>query len=305
MLNELIDDCLPVIRKLKKDAGRYSVTIGGSRGKNLSDGKSDVDFRLYADEFPEGAEWEERIVELRERIEYWETRGRKIDGVWMRKISAIDASLDKWLSGEIVPEPLEWAVWGYYLPTDIYNQQIIEDPDGVAREWKERMTPYPRKLRDAVIKKHLGSLKYWKTDYHYNQKVDRKDVVFLASISARLIHDIMQVLFAVNGVYFPGDGHNISLASNFAIKPDNFVKRVETILYPACFAPDVAAAPAHVVVAAPCSATDATPAPAATLVAPAVAAAPAAASADIFLFQYNSLCELIDDVALLVEKMHE
>jgi hypothetical protein len=231
MINELIEYCLPMIRSLKKE-GRYSVTVGGSRGKELSDSKSDVDFRLYADVFVDGELWQKGYAEMKKHMDYWAERGLPIDGVWMRKISEIETSLNKWLSGEIDIVPLEWAVWGYHLPTDIYHQQIIEDPFGIAEEWKKRMNPYPQALKTAILNKHMNRLKYWKSDYHYKQKLDRKDIVFLASLSASLVHDIMQVLCAVNEVYFPGDGHNISFSKHFTVKPSDFAKRIEDILCP-------------------------------------------------------------------------
>ena len=229
MINELIENCLPIIRDLKK--GRYSITIGGSIGKGLSDSKSDVDFRLYADDFVDDM-WGKGYDEVKKYMAYWGERGLIIDGVWMRRISEIDESLNKWLSGEIEPEMVDWTVWGYYLPTDIYNQKIVEDPFGIAEEWKTRMNPYPPALRSAIINKHMNRLKYWKSDYHYKNKAERNDIVFLASLSTSLLHDIMQVLCAVNEVYFPGDGHNLTVAEQFASKPSNFEKRIEQILYP-------------------------------------------------------------------------
>jgi hypothetical protein len=219
-----------MIRKFAE--GEYAITIGGSRGKNLSDKNSDVDFRLYADDFVKGEKWDENFAVYTKDLQYWKDRGLIIDGVWMRRISEIDEKLDKWLSGTAEPEMIEWTVWGYYLPTDIYNQQIIEDPYEIASGWKNRMEPYPQKMKSAVINKHMNRLKYWKNDYHYKNKAERKDIIFLASLSSSLVHDIMQVLCALNEIYFPGDGHNLSLAKNFAIKPKDFEKRIGAILYP-------------------------------------------------------------------------
>jgi len=229
MIKELIENCLPMIRDLKK--GRYSITIGGSIGKGLSDSKSDVDFRLYADGFIDDM-YGEGYTEVRKHMAYWAERGLLIDGVWLRTISEIDESLNRWLAGEIIPEPLDWAIWGYHLPTDIYNQQIIEDPNGIAQGWKTRMNPYPAALKNALINKHMNSLKYWRSDYHYKNKAERGDIVFLASLTARLVHDIMQIMCAVNNIYYPGDGHNLSVAGKFSVKPDDFEKRIEYILYP-------------------------------------------------------------------------
>ena len=232
MIKELIENCLPMIYSLKKSDSRYSITIGGSRGKELSDSKSDVDFRLYTDEFVDGKDWEAGIADMKKHMDYWAERGLMIDGVWMRRISEIENALNKWLSGEIIPEPLEWAIWGYHLPTDIYHQQIIEDPFGIAENWKKRMNPYPQALKTALFNKHMNRLKYWKSDYHYKNKVERKDIIFLASISASLVHDIMQVLCAANELYYPGDGHNLSFSNHFALKPNDFERRIEHILYP-------------------------------------------------------------------------
>ncbi|MCL1794611.1 MAG: DUF4037 domain-containing protein [Oscillospiraceae bacterium] len=230
MLKELIEYCLPMIRDFAD--GKYAITIGGSIGKGLNHINSDVDFRLYADDFVKGGRWDKNYAVYTQHMEYWEKRGLRIDSVWMRGISEIDEKLNKWLSGNLEPEMVEWTVWGYYLPTDIYNQQIIEDPYNIAADWKKRMEPYPQEMKTAVINKHMGRLKYWKNDYHYRNKTDRKDVVFLASLSANIVHDIMQALCAANDIYFPGDGHNLSVAGHFALKPDNFEKRIGLILYP-------------------------------------------------------------------------
>ena len=78
----------------------------------------------------------------------------------------------------------------------------------------------------------MGSLNYWRTDYHYANKVERRDEVFLAGISARLVHDVMQVLFAINETYYVGDGNNLHYVEAFAIQPADFTARVQAILYP-------------------------------------------------------------------------
>ncbi len=93
--------------------------------------------------------------------------------------------------------------------------------------------PYPVALQQVICKKHAGSLRYWRHDYHYRNKVARGDVVFLASITPRLINDIMQVLFAINQTYFVGDGNNLYYCEKFVVLPDAFVARVSEILYPA------------------------------------------------------------------------
>lgn len=229
----VIDECLPLLKALAK--GRCAVTIGGSRGKRTADNRSDFDFRLFCDEivgaprYWESEEWKPFAAV----VDRWRAQGVNIDYCWVRSVGEIEAQLDAWLSGKIQPVEMVWTLWGYHLLTDIANQMVIDDPDGLIAAWQARLTPYPRSLQTAIIAKHMGSLNYWRTDYHYRNKVERGDVVFLAGISARLVHDILQVLFAINRTYYVGDGNNLHYMADFAIQPSHFSERIGAILYPA------------------------------------------------------------------------
>lgn len=231
-IQPVIDECVPLFKPLAK--GRYAVTIGGSRGKRTADVRSDVDFRLFCDEIADGPRfWETALWQtFVQAVARWRDQGINIDYCWVRTVAEIDAQLDSWLSGPIQPVSHVWTVWGYHLLTDLANQVVLEDPHGLIAAWQARLTPYPKGLQQAIIKKHLGSLTYWRTDYHYRNKVERGDVVFLASLSARLIHDIIQVLFALNETYYVGDGNNLHYVAKFAIQPSDFAERVTAILYP-------------------------------------------------------------------------
>ena len=126
--------------------------------------------------------------------------------------------------------PYEWTVWGYSILTDIYNQQIIEDPYGRAARWKERLAVYPEALKESLLKHYSSSLEYWRSDYHYQNKVNRKDIVFLAYITCRLIQDIIQIIYALNEFYYPGDGMNLEYTQQFKIKPSSFEEKTAAVL---------------------------------------------------------------------------
>jgi hypothetical protein len=178
---------------------------------------------------------------------YWETeewrsfaqivdrqrsQGIDIDYCWVRTVSEIESELDAWLNGSVMPVEKVWTLWGYHLLTDIANQMVIEDPSGIVAGWQARLSTFPRALQKALIDKHMGSLNYWRKDYHYRNKVERRDPVFLAGISSRLVHDMIQVLFAINKTYYVGDGNNLHYVEQFAVKPKDFSYRVDNILYP-------------------------------------------------------------------------
>ncbi len=231
LYEQLCADVLPIFRSIP-GAGRYAITLGGSHGKGLSDQRSDFDFRVYYDASVEGSAWDGIWNDLNRSIAKWKAQGVEIDGVWSRSIGDVDKELEGWLTGKGSAVPYVWTVWGYHFLTDIYNQAIIEDPFGVVQGWKDRMKTYPDTLRDAILKKHGDSLRYWRADYHYYNKCVRRDHVFMASITTRLMHDVMQVVYALNRFYYPGDGHNLAFTQSFPLKPEGLEERAVKILYP-------------------------------------------------------------------------
>ena len=225
----LCAEFFPVFKRLAA-TDEYSITLGGSFGKGLSDRGSDFDFRIYYEK-PTGENAQrEASDEVNRLVAKWREIGVEVDGIWPRTYAEVDAELDAWLSGNGKPDPMMWTVWGYYILTDICNQQIVEETTGKAARWKQRLAVYPGALKASIISRHSGSLGYWRQDYHYRNKVNRGDVVFLASLAARLINDIMQVVYALNEFYYPGDGMNLIYTKRFMIKPSAFEERVVAVL---------------------------------------------------------------------------
>lgn len=230
LYNEMCNEFFPIFKKL---AGTdvYSITLGGSHGKGISDRNSDFDFRIYYEKSVEQNTRRIIFEEINQLVSEWKAKNVEVDGIFPRTYSQVDEQLELWLTGNGKLVPYEWTVWGYNILTDIYNQQIIEDPYGRATQWKERLSVYPEALKASIIKKHASSLKYWRNDYHYLNKVKRKDVVFLSSITARLIQDIVQVIYAMNEFYYPGDGMNLKYSQLFEYKPYKFEERITEILH--------------------------------------------------------------------------
>ena len=228
----LIEEFIEVIRPLA-GGGRRGIAIGGSRAKGRTDAHSDYDFRLYTDgtaglEIRGLPGWPAFAATMQK----WEQAGVHIDGVWTRRITDMDAALDRWIAGQGEPDDYVWTVWGYHPLTDLFHQTVLEDPDGILAGWKARLASYPPTLKQVTLERHLAFLRYWRTDYHYRSKVTRGDVVFLAGLSAKLVHAMMQVLFALNETYYPGDGWNLKMAGELAVAPENLVERVTAALYP-------------------------------------------------------------------------
>ena len=227
-IQPVLDQLLPIVRSFA--VGRYAVAISGSYGKGTPDSRADIDLRLYADEL--SAPFAAMGEAIRPVKEAWSQQGVKIDDFWPRKISDVEAALDNWLAGK--PQVIHpvWTVWGYQLLPDLYHQQLLEDPHAIVAGWKTRLALYPSPLQKALLDKHLGSLRYWRHDYHYANKAQRQDVVFLAGLSVKLVHDIIQVLFALNETYYVGDGYNLAYLARLPLQPPDLANRLQAILYP-------------------------------------------------------------------------
>ena len=228
----ILAEFIPICQQLAGDQ-RYAIAVSGSLGKGTWDSRSDVDFRLFTDQpLFRASQDPARWVDYQAAIKRWQERGVNIDGIWPRTVGEIDAALAGWLRGEIQPVNMVWTIWGYHILTDVSNQFVLADPYSIIATWKAQLSNYPPALKQAILSKYGASLRYWRTDYHYAHKVDRGDVLFLAGISAKLVHEIMQILFALNEIYYPGDGYNLRFVEKFTLVPVDFAARVQAILYP-------------------------------------------------------------------------
>lgn len=230
--SDLIAAMTPLIADLAEN-GRGAVALAGSRGKGRADAQSDYDFRVYADAY-RGPEIESTVQWRRfeEAMREWDGKGFRMDGVWMRSYAGVNRDLKAWIDGAPVEKSFEWTIWGYHLPTDLANQTVVFDPEGVLAGWKAQLASYPEALRHAVLRQYREILAYWAEDYHYQSKVERRDLVFLVGLSGKLANAILQVVFAYNRVYYPGDGWNLPMAAELERLPPDFIARMTQMLEP-------------------------------------------------------------------------
>lgn len=213
------------------ESGRFAMGLSGSISKGTSDALSDIDFRCYSDAprpVPSAA-WEADWSKLFRR---WEERGLILDGLGWTTVADVDRTLDTWLAGEGIPEPIIWTIWGYHPLADFSRQLAVIDPDHLIVGWRERLVEYPEALRTATIRRYLPPLEYWRDDYHYRNKATRSDEVFLAGLTSLLVHNLLQVLAAFNRRYYPGDGNNLRFAAALPVAPTDLEQRIRRVLHP-------------------------------------------------------------------------
>lgn len=216
------------------DLGHYVLAISGSTSKGTwVRERSDIDFRPYLGAELSPDEVGPRLVEPFEALaNVWREKGFLLDEIGPLQIAWVESWLDDWLSGKIDAPQFVWTLWGYRPMPDILNMVAVAgDLDLVAR-WRERAADYPDAAQLAVYARHRPSLEYWPNDYHYRNKVEKQDVVFLHGVTDTLIHAIAELLCARNHRWFTGDGNLLHTLDALEVKPDHCTERIRAVLYP-------------------------------------------------------------------------
>ena len=72
---------------------------------------------------------------------------------------------------------------------------------------------------------------FWPDNFHYKSAVERGDAIYAMGIVQQVIHNLIQVIFALNQTYFPGDKKLDIAMSHLAIKPEQFTERIHRLLF--------------------------------------------------------------------------
>jgi hypothetical protein len=217
------------------DLGHYVLLISGSTSKGTWVPElSDIDFRLHVDraDIPEVSREHPMWRDVITVMDRWTARGIHLDGIGPQSFTFIETMLDQWLSGDITPIPLVWAIWGYHPMPDILNMVPVSGDIAAVRRWKARASTYPGVVQQRVYELYLPTLEYWPDDYHYRNKTRKDDFAFLQGLTTTQLHAIAQVLFAYNRQWFTGDSNLLKNLSRLAVTPPNLIERLESALYP-------------------------------------------------------------------------
>jgi Domain of unknown function (DUF4037) len=231
--------------------GRYAIAIGGSHAKGRADDHSDVDFYLFAEEVVAAQRRHAIATRLADspgsvKVGGHPDRdwGTNIDFVrhgvlveaTVRGIALIEAVLAQCLAGEIVASPMLWTPGGWFYNhatlADLHTLQPVEDAYGLLAGWRSRVATYPPALASAIIHRHLPLAGFWLDNAHYRAAIARGDAFYTQSIVVQALHHLMQVLYAVNETYFPGDKRALEYAAEFRRAPDRLRDTLDWLMFP-------------------------------------------------------------------------
>jgi hypothetical protein len=238
----------PLLRQFVR--GDYGLAVGGAHAKHAADALSDLDIYLFATEVLPGAERAALAQQFSPSIHSLTRWGDDTPFVqsgtdfnfealrvecWLRNVSHINAILAECQAGIVKQEPVTWTVMGFYnhcTLNDLHKMQLIDDPAGILAGWQTAVSVYPPLLRNAIIARHLRAAKFWYRNFHYDTAVQRGDVLYVTGIVQQVLHNLIQVLFALNRTYFGGDKKIPAQLAPLTLKPVDFEQRMTALLRP-------------------------------------------------------------------------
>lgn len=243
-----IADLLGLVRSLAD--GEYGIALGGSYAKGTADADSDLDLYLFSKRIRPREERQRLVAAYSPDITAlvcWDVGdpvtqcgtdfrycGRLVE-TWTRSIDAIDAVIEECRQGIVKRNLVTWTTTGFYNHCCLSDIQVmipLEDPAGIISLWKSLIAVYPPKLKQAIIEQHLGAARFWPWNPHYQSAVERADVIYVTGIVQQVVHNVIQVLFALNETYFPGDKNLRRSTDHFQLAPPRLGERLDSLLWP-------------------------------------------------------------------------
>ena len=246
---QIARDLLPLVRGFVAE-GPYGIALGGSGAKGTADPHSDVDVYLFAEAFAPAAARAERVTAARgvaAGAVSWGTgepfveggTDFSVDGVrvecWLRRASLVEAALAACAGGRTRREHRAWLVMGFFdhvVLGDVHAMRIVDDPAGMLARWKASVATYPEALRTAILRRFMAEAAHWPHNPHYLGAVERADLIYTSGIVQQVIHALLQVVFALNRTYFPGEKKLAAALATLSIAPADAGARIEALLFP-------------------------------------------------------------------------
>jgi hypothetical protein len=250
-LTPLVEQLLPALRGFSR--GEYGIALGGSHAKGVADERSDLDLYVFAREVlpnEERTRLIERLPGVTGIVSWGQTEpfiqagtdfylARQKVEVWLRNADYMADTIGDCRAGIVRHDMVTWTVMGFYnhcALSDVSKMRALEDPYGILARWQAAVSEYPPELRDAIIGRHMQAARFWPGNFHCLSAVERGDVIYVAGIVQQVVDNLIQVLFALNRVYFPGEKKLAAALDHLPVKPEAFVARIERLVFPAATA---------------------------------------------------------------------
>ena len=235
--------------RLGRCPGVAAVTLGGSWASGAADAGSDVDLGLYLDHMGrlDVARLQRLASEVDDRGDgavvsrpgewgpwvnggaWLQVGGRRMDWIY-RDLDLVARTIEDLCDGRPathfqVGHPAGFSTEIY--AAEIHFGEVLFDADGVIARLKSRLTPYPPRLRGALI---AG---LWEARWLLDAAAPaarRGDTHFVAGSAFRSVACAVQALFALNERYWLHEKGSVALVDGLDRKPEKFGVRVRAVL---------------------------------------------------------------------------
>lgn len=241
-------ELVPLIRQFCRS--EYGIALGGAHVKGAQDAHSDVDLYLFAREALRAEQRAELCRQFSQEIHTVTGWGEGDEFVqagtdfylgeqkvecWLRHSDYISDIITECKQGVVRRDDVTWTVMGFFnhcTLSDLHNMQPLDDPYGVLARWQAEVREYPPRLRETILNTHLRAAKFWPDNFHYITAVERRDVIYVMGIVQQVVHNLIQVIFALNRAYFPGEKKLALAMERLAIMPERFTERITHLIFP-------------------------------------------------------------------------
>lgn len=233
--------------------GDYGIALGGAHAKGVADEQSDLDLYLFAERWLPGPARDQLcrvILGADTPVRSWgvdnadgiyEQAGTDftVDGkpveCWLRGVNYICDIVEETCSGIVRRDFVTWTAMGYFnhcALSDLQHMVILEDPQKILTRWQSQVAVYPPALRKTIVETYLSAARFWPHNFHYEVAVKRGDILYAMAIAQQVVQNLIQVVFALNEVYFPGEKKLAEALEQLPRAPERFAARVQALVFP-------------------------------------------------------------------------
>lgn len=238
-----------VVEELKQIPNISAIVIGGSYATGTNRPDSDIDLGLYYKEVTPFSI--ESIKILANKLNdfpdpiisdfggwgkwvnggTWLTiKGQRVDFIY-RNLDFVEKIINDCVEGKIQSDYYQEPPSGfhsYIYLAEIETNKILYDPDNLITDLKNKVKIYPLKLKNKIINVFL-----WDCEFALSRAqkfAGRNEIHLVSSSLTRISHDLIQVLYALNEVYFFSVKKIYKDFPLFNKIPKNFLVKVEETL---------------------------------------------------------------------------
>lgn len=230
-----------LLEKFKNLDEVQAVAIGGSSATKTSDDKSDIDVYVFVKKDIPISVREEIIKPVSSKYEIGGEYFGSGDEFYVDNLSK---QLDvmywnvNWFEGVVENTWIKHYPQNGYTTCFLYtlkNFDIIYDENNWLKNLQDKInTPYPKQLKDNIIKRNIMLMKDKPFASYYEQiekAIVRNDFVSVNHRLSAFIASYFDIIFAVNDLLHPGEKRLIKYAKdNCKILPEHFEENLQKVL---------------------------------------------------------------------------